>query len=152
MGYLHIICSSFALVFGTLVLFMRKGTRSHKRIGYLYVACMIGLLLSSFMIYGLYHRFGPFHVASVISTIVLGLGMIPILTKRPLESWKFMHFNYMYWSVIGLYMALIAELLTRIPGTPFYGMVVAAMIMVTLLGFYFFNRNKARWKKVIGLK
>jgi hypothetical protein len=58
----------------------------------------------------------------------------------------------MYWSVIGLYIALIAELLTRIPSTPFYGMVLLAFIVVTVLGFYFFNKNKEHWKKTIGLK
>jgi uncharacterized membrane protein len=152
MGIIHIASAISSLVFGSLVLYLRKGTLKHRRAGYTYVASMSIMLISSFFIYRLFGHFGPFHVASIFSSIVTALGIIPIITRRPVEGWKFMHFNYMYWSVIGLYIALFAELLTRIPKTPFFGMVGVAFVLITGLGAYFFQKKKAKWKKIIGLR
>ena len=41
-------------------------------------------------------------------------GMYPILSRKG-KNYIIRHFNYMYWSVVGLYYAFCAEVLTRIP-------------------------------------
>ena len=53
----------------------------------------------------------------------------------------------MYWSVIGLYAAFAAEVLTRIPDTPFFGMVGVATFGIMLSGGVFFGINKKKWIK-----
>ncbi len=149
-GLIHLIASCLALVFGTVVLLMKKGTRRHVQMGYGYVVSMFILLVTSFMLYRLFGGFGIFHIASIASLITLAGGMIPIWRKKPAGKWKFYHFNFMYWSVIGLYMAFVSEVLTRIPKTPFFGMIGIAIFVVAMFANYYFRKNKALWAKQMG--
>lgn len=147
-GLIHLVSSCFALLFGTLVLVSKKGTSRHVKIGYLYVVSMGVLLLTAFMIYRLFNGWGIFHYATVFSLLTIALGMIPIWRKKPVNKWKYQHFSFMYWSVIGLYAAFAAEILTRIPKTPFFGMVGLASGLIMLVGSIIFIRNKAKWIRV----
>ena len=151
-GVIHLISSMCALIAGTLVLIMKKGSKRHKQIGYAYVISMATLLVTSFIIYRLFNGWGIFHYASTFSLIVLLLGMIPIWTKKPTNSWKYRHFSFMYWSVIGLYAALAAEVLTRVPDTSFFGMVGIATGVITIIGAIFLRINKPKWIKIFGIK
>jgi len=114
-GLIHLIASGLALVAGTLVLSLTKGTQLHKRIGYTYVASMTILLITAFMIYRLFGTWGVFHWTALISTLTLICGLVPILTSRPTNNYVSLHFSFMYWSVIGLYGAFAAETLVRMP-------------------------------------
>jgi uncharacterized membrane protein len=151
-GLIHLMSSIGALITGTLVLIMKKGTKRHKQFGYAYVISMAILLATSFMIYRLFKGWGIFHYATAFSLIVLLLGMIPIWTKKPANTWKYRHFNFMYWSVIGLYAAFAAEILTRIPETPFFGMVGIATGVITIIGAIFLRRNQAKWVKIFAIE
>lgn len=150
-GLIHLISSIVALVTGLLVLLLKKGTRRHKRIGYVYVFSMVTLLLTSFMIYRLFNGWGVFHYTSIASLITVSLGMIPIWTKKPKDKWKYMHFSFMYWSVIGLYAAFAAEVLTRIHKTQFFGMVGISFIVIMVVGSVIFAINKSKWERQIGI-
>lgn len=150
-GALHIISSVLALVFGTIILIQTKGTKRHKEIGYYYVASMIVLIVTSFMIYRLFEKFGIFHYASLFSAINLILGMLPMLFKQPKRNFMFFHLNFMYWSVIGLYMAFAAEIATRIPDKPFFKMVYLASGIILVLGFIGFFIKLKYWKEISGL-
>jgi hypothetical protein len=77
--------------------------------------------------------------------------MIPIWTKKPARKWKYMHFSFMYWSVIGLYSAFAAEVLTRIPETPFFGMVGISFGIILCAGSIFFGVNKSKWVSLFGI-
>ena len=147
-GLIHLISSCFALLFGTYVLCSKKGTKQHIRIGYLYIISMGILLITALMIYRLFNGWGIFHYATLFSLITIALGMIPIWTKKPVDKWKFKHFSFMYWSVIGLYMAFAAEILTRIPKAPFFGVVGLAAGVIMIMGWVVFKRNKAKWIRV----
>ena len=146
-GLIHLIASILALLFGTMVLLMRKGTRKHRRVGYMYVTSMIILLMTSFMTFRLFGGFGLFHYASVLSSLTLIFGIIPVL-RRKSSRWLYQHLSFMYWSVIGLYAAFASEALTRIPKTPFFGMVGIATVGITILGAVFFARNKNKWQNI----
>lgn len=149
-GVAHLWMAVAALLAGTLVLALRKGTRLHKRVGYVYVASMVPMLASSFVIQRLYGGWGLFHVFSVVGSLTLMAGMLPVWFRRPVRSWKSLHFGFMYWSVIGLYAAFAAELLVRVPDTPFYTMVgIASTGVVTAGGFYFASKTK-QWEKAFG--
>ncbi|MFC2185668.1 DUF2306 domain-containing protein [Fulvivirgaceae bacterium LMO-SS25] len=150
-GFIHLIASLLALITGFMVLVMKKGTKSHVKVGYIYVLSMALLIATSFMIYRLFNGWGIFHYTSIISLITIALGMISIWTKKPVNSWKYLHFSFMYWSVVGLYAAFAAEILTRIPETPFFGMVGIATAVIMLIGGIYFGMNKAKWMIIFGI-
>lgn len=143
-GVVHLGSSVLALVFGTVALFKRKGTDLHKKAGYLYFFTMAIVLSSAFLIYRLTGRFGFFHITAILSTITLFAGILPMWFKSRIKDRLFFHSIFMYWSVLGLYMALAAEILTRIPGSNFSLMVFVSMSLIMLLGFYNFKRFQNR--------
>lgn len=147
-GLIHLISSIVSLIAGVLVLVLRKGTKRHKQIGYIYVISMLILIITAFMIYRLFDGWGIFHYSTIAILITISLGMIPVWTKKPANTWKYQHFSFMYWSVVGLYAAFAAELLTRIPETPFFGMVGIATALVLIIGAIIFRKNRARWAKI----
>ena len=147
-GLVHVISAVFALISGTMIITMKKGTKRHVQVGYLYVISMVVLIVTAFMIYRLFGGWGVFHYASVVSLISISLGMIPIWLKKPVNNWRYLHFTFMYWSVIGLYAAFAAEMFTRIPNTPFLGMVGIVTGVIMLIGGLLFGLKKASWRTV----
>ena len=154
-GVIHFIASIFALFFGTWILIAKKGTSSHRKIGYLYAFSMLLLIATAFMIYHLFGRFGVFHVAAVVSTFTLLGGMIPVILRKP-KNWFGLHFSFMYWSVFGLYAAFVAEVAVRLPirnmlSSPkaFFTTVAVATLATMLAGQIVFFKNKKKWQKML---
>jgi uncharacterized membrane protein len=147
-GFIHLIASILALVFGSLVLILEKGTKRHKQIGYAYFVSMIGVLATAFMIYRLFGRFGIFHITAIVSTLTLLGGMIPAILRKPVNRWLTWHYGFMFWSVIGLYAAFAAESLVRIPQTPFFGMVGIATFAVMIFGGIVFGIKQNKWSEI----
>jgi uncharacterized membrane protein len=148
LGLVHVLFSLIAMITGGFVLGLRKGTKLHKRIGYTYFASMVGLNGTAFMIYGLFGHFGIFHWAAVFSSLTILSGMVPIIKKK--KGWIYRHFNFMYWSVIGLYAAFAAETLTRVPETPFFGMVGLATGIIVLMGVIGLRLHRKKWAAQFG--
>lgn len=144
-GLVHLISSLLATVTGTIVILAHKGTKFHKRLGYVYVVSMLVLNITAFMTYRLFGTFGIFHYAAIGSSLTLLGGMIPAI-RRKSKGWIYRHFSFMYWSVIGLYAAFASETLTRIPETPFFGMVGIATAGIMLIGTLFFVKYKKTWR------
>lgn len=142
-GLLHLVSACAALVLGTWVMAIRKATNNHKKIGYAYVASMVVLNITSFSIYRIFHGFGPFHIAAIISSLTLLGGMVPIVLRT--RGWFQLHMAFMYYSVIGLYAAFVSEVVTRIPGVNFGLMVGIGTAVVMFLGIYFFQRKRSSW-------
>ena len=95
-GLIHLIASSLAMVTGSLVLILKKGTKLHKKVGYVYVFSMVILLITAFMIFRLFNGWGVFHYTALLSTVTICLGMIPVLLRKPKGRWKYLHFTFMY--------------------------------------------------------
>ena len=157
-GLVHLIASILALMTGTLILTLTKGTNTHKKIGYVYSISMLILLVTAFMMYNLFGTWGIFHWTAVVSSLTIACGLIPIFTKRPRENYISLHFSFMYWSVIGLYGAFMAETFVRLPkivvesGIPnamFYNMTGIAVAITMGLGVYFFIKCKPKWEKIL---
>lgn len=144
-GLVHLIASILALIFGSLILIMSKGTRRHKKVGYAYVVSMLVLLITSFMLYNLFGGFGVFHVASIVSSVTLLLGMIPIFFKP--KNWILYHLSWMFWSVIGLYAAFASEVFTRFFPAPFFSAVGIATAMIMIAGGIGFGLSLNSWKE-----
>ena len=154
-GLVHTLASILALAFGTWVLLGKKGDRRHKQIGYGYTFCMGICLITSFFMYNLFGGFGIFHIFALVSSATLLAGMVPIFRRKP-NNFISLHYNFMYWSVIGLYGAFLAEILTRIPPLVikdqeilplFFGLVGVAVFIVMGLGYYFISRKRQDWSK-----
>ena len=155
-GLIHFISSILAIVLGTLILSLTKGTAKHKMIGRLYVLTMLVVLVTAFMTYRLYGIWGIFHWTAVISSLTLICGLIPILIKRPINNYKSLHFSFMYWSIMGVYGAAVSETLVRmpkvvvesgIPNSVFYNMTGIGTALVMGVGVYFFLKLKPKWDK-----
>jgi uncharacterized membrane protein len=155
-GFIHLLVSIMALITGFFILVTTKGTKRHKQIGYIYAISMVILNLTAFLIYRLYGKFGIFHWFAVISCLTLFAGLYPVLTKRG-KNYLLTHFNFMYWSVIGLYCAFMAETFVRLPkiiltqtGEPmviFYKMVGISVGITMAVGIFFFIKFKPKWTK-----
>lgn len=156
LGLIHLVTALIALITGTMILAMKKGTQNHKRVGYVYVAFMAVLLVTAFMIYRLWGGWGLFHYAALVSSVTLMGGFIPIILKYPKENYIAYHFSFMYWSVMGLYGAFFAEIMTRLPNmlygdtgpsSMFFNFLGVTVGLVMTIGGIYFYRNKERWVK-----
>ncbi|WP_324678768.1 hypothetical protein [Hymenobacter sp. GOD-10R] len=145
-GLLHLIAALASLLLGTTVLVLPKRGKLHQRLGYGYVISMAVMLVTSFTIYRQYHGFGIFHVAALLSSITLSLGMIPVLRKKPARSWRQLHYSFMYLSVLEIYVALVAEVLVRMPGMSFWEVASLSTTTVMLPGALLFTRFRKRWQ------
>ena len=154
-GGIHLFFAMLALVLGTMVLFKTKGTATHKRIGYSYILSMLGVNITALMIYRLFGSFGIFHWMAIASLLTIIAGMIPMFLKKP-ASYISLHFNFMYWSVFGLYAAFMAETCVRFPdvviesGIPnhvFYNMTGIASGITIGIGFFISFWKRKDWIK-----
>ena len=129
LGLVHGLLGVTALLLGVVVVLRRKGTRVHRRFGRAYVVSMVLLNVTGLMIYDLYGRFGPFHVAAVVSLATVCAGFVPVYRRRPHRTWMEVHGIYMGWSYVGLVAAFISEIAVRVPGVRFGpGVIVATAL------------------------
>ncbi len=102
----HTACGLVALAFGAAVVFMEKGTRRHRRAGWVYVGSMALLCATSFFIFELFGGFGVFHAMALVSSVsILGGIAAPLLRGWIGEDWLEAHYMFMLWSYVGLVMA-----------------------------------------------
>jgi len=132
-----------SLISGTLVLVLTKGTRIHKSIGYVYCLFMLIVNGTAFGLYHLYGRFGPFHLAALISLSTLLAGIFPVLIRT--KSWLNYHLAFMYYSVMGLYAAFASEVIVRIPGIAFGPAVGIATAVVMITAMIIFQTLSKKW-------
>jgi len=142
-GLIHLLSATVALITGTWVLIDKKGTNRHKKIGYIYFVNILILNITAFMIYRLFGGFGIFHIAAIVSLATTLAGMVPVFTKP--KNWVSYHFSFMYWSVMGLYAAFASEVLTRVPESPFFGMVGIATGAIMITAGIVFHFKKDKW-------
>jgi uncharacterized membrane protein len=158
LGLIHLVFASIALVAGTVVILIRKGTRWHRTLGHFYLTCMIGLNVTALFIYKKFGIFGPFHWMAVASLLTLLVGMVPVLTRRPKGSWLELHAGFISGSYVGLVAAAGAEVTSRIPGTEeLFGLIVGITTALIIgIGISLIRRNlpntigrtPARFRKV----
>lgn len=143
LGGLHTTLAVVALVTGAVVLLRRKGGTSHRRLGWVYAASMLGLNITAFGLYELFGGFGPFHAAALLSLLTVVMGVLPAWKRQPRYQWVERHYYWMTWSYVGLLAAAASEAITRLPESPFWWMVLVATLGVVLIGRVLINRNAA---------
>ena len=139
-GYLHLLFSVISMITGLIVILNTKGTKFHKRVGYVYVVNMLLLNISSFFISN-FNGFSIFHFFAIVSLITILAGMYPVLKRS--KSWLQKHYYFMAWSVVGLYCAFWSEVGTRFVKNmqDFWWAVAIATLLTAFLGNYFIKKN-----------
>ncbi len=112
-GAVHLIFSLVAVLAGAVVLMLDKGTRWHRSWGHAYTWAMVGVVVTSFGMYNMTGRWGPFHVFAAVAGVTLLAGIGMVLLRRPRGGWLEGHATTMSWSYIGLMAAFAAESLSR---------------------------------------
>ncbi len=143
LGGVHFASAILAMIFGAIVIFKTKGTKFHIRAGYAYAISMLILNVTALMIYQLFGHFGPFHYAALISLASLFGGLIPAFLKKPEKTWLEFHYEFMNWSVIGLYAAFWSETFSRFfRFAGFWVLVATATAMTVAIGGYLLKKKK----------
>jgi len=132
-GFLHALFGVAALLLGAAVFMMRKGTNTHRKVGLAYVLAMFSLNLTALWIFDLTGRFGPFHMAALISLATLFAGYAPARYRRP-GQWVELHGIFMGWSYVGLVAGFLAEIAVRVPGVGFSPAVITATVISVVGG------------------
>ena len=117
---IHTAFGVVALVAGAWNLAARKGTRRHRRVGWVYVASMAGLLLTSFFIFELFGGFGPFHAMSLLSGGTLAIALYYPLRREKHAGWVEAHYFWIAYSYVGLVMATGSHLFDYLPEWSFW--------------------------------
>lgn len=141
---LHMATATIAIVTGLLVLLQTKGTRRHRRFGYVYLASMVTLNVSSFFIFKLTGEFSPFHAAAFLSLATVIAGFLPVYWRRPADGWLEVHFQFMAWSYIGLLAAAASEIAVRVPESPFWWAVIASSAVIIMAGALVLAHNRPK--------
>jgi uncharacterized membrane protein len=141
LGWAHTASAVAALAAGAAVLLLTKGTRTHRRLGWLYVASMLALNGTALLIYRLFGGFGPFHVAALFSLATVVAGVVPAVRRRPPRRWVERHYGLMSFSYVGLVAAGVSEVATRLPGVVFWWAVALPTAGVLVAGSVLIRRR-----------
>ena len=93
----HIVAAVSALLAGAAVLLRPKGTRTHRRIGTVYVLALVLVNVAALSL----HRenaFGVFHALAVASLVTIAVGLSPLLLGKRSETVIATHAYCMTWS------------------------------------------------------
>jgi uncharacterized membrane protein len=114
-GIVHTVCGTLALIFGTIIFLLPKGTRRHIRLGWIYVASMVGVNGTALAIYELTGRFNLFHALALASLAMVVIGLAQVVPRRRPRKWLWRHYQYMCWSFVGLLAATNNGAFVRLP-------------------------------------
>ena len=138
LGTTHLAFAFAAIGSGTVIMLLRKGSRYHRWLGWSYAVAMAGLNASALFLYRLTGHFGPFHAAAIVSLATLILGIMP--ARRRFRGWIPVHARLMAWSYVGLLAAAAAEVMSRVPESPFWTMVALGTGAVLAAGWAVYHR------------
>jgi uncharacterized membrane protein len=141
LGAIHVVFGLCALLTGTVVVLIRKGTRYHRTIGRWYFASMLGLNVTGLLIYRATGKFNFFHVSALFSLMCIFIGIGVVVLLRPRKAWLERHAYFMSGSYVGLIAAAASEVAARVPGWPLGAAVGLATTIVVFSGVYFMLRR-----------
>ncbi|MEO9886077.1 MAG: DUF2306 domain-containing protein [Balneola sp.] len=145
LGLIHFTSALFAMVVGMAVILFQKGTKRHVYLGYTYVVSMLILNATALMIFDLFGGFGPFHFMALFSLLTVIGGLVPAFLKKPKDKWLDMHYEFMNWSVVGLYAAFWSETFSRFfRFAGFWTLVIAATVLTVVLGGIILKMKKKK--------
>ena len=146
-GETHLVSAVTAIVSGAFVLFMRKGTRRHIVVGYVYVFAMVVLNVTALVNYELTGGVNFFHISAIGSSLTLlaafATAMVYRFTKSIVAAAA--HGSFMIWSYYGLLLALVGEVGTRafpsmLHGDGGWSRFLFGTMIAVILSFWFVQR------------
>ena len=123
----HVVAALSALIAGAVVLFLPKGTHTHRAIGTAYVVALVLVNVAALSL----HRedvFGVFHWLAVASLVTIAVGLSPLLLGKRSSSVIATHAFCMTWSYVGLAAAGCGQLAVAI------GHDLAAWVVPVVIG------------------
>jgi uncharacterized membrane protein len=97
----HVVAALSALLAGVAVVFLPKGTRTHRVIGTAYVLALVLVNVAALSLH-LESVFGVFHWLAVASLVTLVVGLSPLLLGLRSPRVIATHAFCMTWSYVGL--------------------------------------------------
>lgn len=117
-GAAHTGAAVIALILGPVLFLRVKGGKSHRQLGYAYVAAMLVVCLAGLPMRGFMGTISPFHVLAIVSLVTVTAGLIGALVSANSRSGRpgmvHAHMKFMAWSYIGLVAAGLAQIGTRV--------------------------------------
>ena len=139
----HVVAAVSALLLGAAVLFMAKGTQTHRVIGAAYVVALVLVNMAALSL----HRentFGVFHVLAVASLVTIGVGLSPLLLGRRSPPVIATHAYCMTWSYAGLVAAGCGQLVVAVgQGDGSWAVPVVIATVLSISGVVIFGRVPA---------
>lgn len=80
--HIHLAATILALALGAYMLIRRKGTVSHRMLGWIWVALMLTAATSSFWITGITGSYSPIHILSVVVLVSVPAAVFAIRNGR----------------------------------------------------------------------
>lgn len=133
-GTIHWVSAELALVVGGLQLAAEKGTRSHRRFGWLYAGLLIAVNATALATYRETGGWSQFHWLAVLSltTLIVAIGGFAVGGAR----WWIAHAYVSAESYLGVVLAGLFQLATHVPMRT-EAMRVAWGVTVLLAGWLF---------------
>ncbi|WP_173089058.1 DUF2306 domain-containing protein [Devosia sp. 1635] len=143
---IHALSALAAVLLGTIVLFARKGTRLHMRLGRMWVGVMVVVALSSFLISEM-RMFGPYsliHALSVLTLVSLIVGIVAI-RRGNLKAHRFIMISLYVFALV------LTGAFTLLPGRRMHAVIFAdggqtaavlATLIATLIGVLLLVRRR----------
>ena len=97
----HVGAASSALLAGLAVVFLAKGTRTHRAIGTAYVLAMVLVNVAALSLHRA-NAFGVFHWLALASLGTIAVGLAPLLMGKRSPRVIATHAFCMTWSYVGL--------------------------------------------------
>jgi uncharacterized membrane protein len=76
--HIHLVATILALALGAYMLIRRKGTASHRMLGWIWAALMLTAATSSFWITGITGSYSPIHALSLLVLVLVPLAVLAI--------------------------------------------------------------------------
>jgi uncharacterized membrane protein len=127
----HLAAAVSALLVGSVVLLLPKGTPTHRTIASLYVVALVLVDVAALSL----HRedaFGVFHALAVASLGTIGVGLVPLLLGKRSAMAITTHAYCMTWSYAGLVAAGCGQLAVTVAGQDVRAWMVPVVIGAVL--------------------
>ena len=127
----HLVAAVSALLVGSVVLVLPKGTPTHRTIAAIYVLALVLVDVAALSL----HRedtFGVFHALAVVSLGTIGVGLAPLLLGKRSAMAIATHAYCMTWSYAGLVAAGCGQLAVTVGGQDVRPWVVPGVIGAVL--------------------
>jgi uncharacterized membrane protein len=114
-GIIHFVTAIIGLILGLGILFLKPGSKTHKKFGYIFIPILLAVNISALFVHEMATTFGPFHLLIPFSLYFLFLGIKPFLTKMTGQQKLKTHIRGMVGAALGLWAAFCAEIVARTP-------------------------------------